>query len=317
MRMGFVPSPVRAPTQPKVTGPFRCNRMGAPTRRSPLYPPAAYLEGCHPSGGSNPEPLSLMKELSAFSANMAALQARGIEVNSDFARRYPNCWGTALFTADTLPSLHHVEEQEFGAWLSSPVYRTITKWQDVRPGDMVALAQKALGSDYLMEVHAAVVVRTADDMRNAIVYSKNGAYYPAQMTTMGEMLDTYASDPTRNGPEVEDVITFHRPGDLNRYLRSHPNQVVSDYLKILSCKHKEALHTLSVEAGAPQQTEEQENLDQLKQTVDRLLKETRDHLLEEGDKGDPLAAAVAHALRVPSSFQGRAGVSSIRDEASA
>ena len=62
---------------------------------------------------------------------MTALHEQEIKLTPDFAGRYPNCWGTSLFTTDTLPSLHNVQAKEFAAWLASPLYKTISEWNEV------------------------------------------------------------------------------------------------------------------------------------------------------------------------------------------
>ena len=233
---------------------------------------------------------------------MTALHEQEIKLTPDFAGRYPNCWGTSLFTTDTLPSLHNVQAKEFAAWLASPLYKTIEEWDEVLPGDIVALARRTSDSDFLEEVHAAVVVDKSKEMKEAMVYTKNGAFLAAEISSMQEMLDTYS----QSSDKSKTIITFHRPMDaLDGYLAKHSNEVVSDYLEMIRGIHAESLIMLSGDPEAPLKPEEQREIANLKQKTTALQKKIVAYFDEHGDGGDPLLAAVAHGVRADSSFKGR------------
>lgn len=263
-------------------------------RPRPITPPSSYQPASNPEPDTAPD---LMQKLLDLSPNMTELQSRGIKVQGSFAGRYPNCWGTTLFFAG-FPSLHSVQAGEFGAWLSSPMFQNVAGWQHAEPGDIIALARELPNSDYLKEVHSFVLVGKADDMNKAMVYSKDGMFAPAMMMPMKEVLDTYRY-------KSEDSITFHRPRDIHMYLKENPKPLVSDYLKLLSCMHEQAMIQLA-SGDDNLQEPDQKKYDELGEIVEGLLKKTRAALEAGGvSKIDPIYAAVAEGLNPESTFPGR------------
>ena len=83
----------------------------------------------------------------------------------------PNCWNTSLVAAKILPHARYTTPEEMNYWMNSPLCKERDSMDEVRPGDVIAIRDKANG-----EVHGFTY------LSNKMAFSKNGFHRSSPYT---------------------------------------------------------------------------------------------------------------------------------------